>query len=117
MSTSFVRPIRALWDNSANKFFDALAASRPIAINYGGWQADLIAETGAGLVLDPRDADEAGALLAGHARDEEWLGRARAAAHRLAVGRFSRDLLFDQFEEVLCRAAGRTTTGAARGAA
>ncbi len=75
MSTSFVRPIRALWDNSANKFFDALAASRPIAINYGGWQADLLAETGAGLVLDPTDADDAGALLAGHLRDEPWLAR------------------------------------------
>jgi glycosyltransferase involved in cell wall biosynthesis len=59
MSSSFVRPIRALWDNSANKFFDALAAARPIAVNYGGWQADLLRETGAGLVLDPYDADAA----------------------------------------------------------
>jgi glycosyltransferase involved in cell wall biosynthesis len=117
MSTSFVRPIRALCDNSANKFFDALAASRPIAINYGGWQADLLAETGAGLVLDPRDTDEAGVLLAGHVRDEAWLERARHAAHRLAVERFSRDQLFERFEEVLHRAAGRTTAGAARGAA
>ncbi|WP_433306688.1 glycosyltransferase family 4 protein [Actinoplanes sp. CA-030573] len=109
MSSSFVRPIRALWDNSANKFFDALAASRPIAINYGGWQADLIAESGAGLVLDPYDADAAGALLATRCRDEPWLRRARAAAHALAVERFSRDLLFERFEAVLTRAAGRTT--------
>ena len=98
-----------LWDNSANKFFDALAASRPIAINYGGWQADLIRETGAGLVLDPYDADKAGVQLAEAVRDDEWLGRARAAANRLAVERFSRDLLFDRFEEVLTRAAGRGT--------
>lgn len=106
MSSSFVRPIRALWENSANKFFDALAASRPIAVNYGGWQADLLRETGAGLVLDPIDADEAGKLLADRLRDTDWLRRARAAAHRLAVERFSRDLLFDQFEEVLTRASG-----------
>jgi len=108
MSTSFVRPVRALWDNSANKFFDALAASRPIAVNYGGWQADLLRETGAGLVLDPYDADGAGAVLAAHVRDELWLKQAREAAHRLAVERFSRDLLFAQFEAVLTRsAAGR----------
>ncbi len=106
MSTSMVRPIRALWDNSANKFFDALAASRPIAINYGGWQSDLLRESGAGLVLDPYDADDAGKQLAGHARDEEWLSRARAAAHRLAVEQFSRDLLFERFEAVLHRSAG-----------
>jgi glycosyltransferase involved in cell wall biosynthesis len=105
MSTSFVRPIRALWDNSANKFFDALAASRPIAVNYGGWQADLLTETGAGLVLDPYDADAAGVLLAGHVRDELWLKQAREAAHRLAVEQFSRDLLFERFEAVLTRAA------------
>jgi len=105
MSTSFVRPVRALWDNSANKFFDALAAGRPIAINYGGWQSDLLRESGAGLVLDPYDADAAGALLAGHVRDEDWLARARAAAHRLAVDQFSRDVLFERFEAVLNRSA------------
>ncbi len=105
MSSSTVRPIRGLWDNSANKFFDALAASRPIAINYGGWQADLLHQTGAGLVLDPEDADGAGEVLARHLRDDLWLQRAREAAHRLAVEQFSRDLLFDRFEEVLNRAA------------
>ncbi|RAK42261.1 glycosyltransferase involved in cell wall biosynthesis [Actinoplanes lutulentus] len=107
MSTSFVRPIRGLWDNSANKFFDALAASRPIAINYGGWQADLLRETGAGLVLDPENTEEAASLLVRHLRDELWLKRAREAAHQLAVERFSRDLLFDRFEEVLNRSAAK----------
>ena len=108
MSSSFVRPVRALWDNSANKFFDALAASRPIAVNYGGWQADLLRETGAGLVLDPYDAEQAGVVLAAHLRDDLWLKQAREAAHRLAVERFSRDLLFARFEAVLNRsAAGR----------
>jgi glycosyltransferase involved in cell wall biosynthesis len=108
MSTSFVRPIKALWDNSANKFFDALAASRPIAINHGGWQADLLNETGAGLVLDPGDAADAGEKFAKYVRDEEWLSRARAAAHTLAVERFSRDLLFERFEQVLNRTVGES---------
>jgi glycosyltransferase involved in cell wall biosynthesis len=105
VSTSMVRPIPALWENSANKFFDALAASRPIAINYGGWQSDLIRETGAGLVLDPQDPDLGAATLARHVRDELWLKDARAAAHRLAVEQFSRDLLFERFEAVLNRSA------------
>jgi glycosyltransferase involved in cell wall biosynthesis len=108
LSTSFVRPIRALWENSANKFFDALAAGRPIAVNYGGWQADLLRETGAGLVLDPYDAESAGDLMAVRVRDDVWLKEAREAAHTLAVQRFSRDLLFERFEAVLNRSAGRT---------
>ena len=107
MSSSFVRPVPGLWNNSANKFFDALAASRPIVINYGGWQADLLRETGAGLVLDPVNTDEAAGQLVRHLRDELWLKRAREAAHRLAVEQFSRDLLFERFEQVLDRAAQR----------
>jgi glycosyltransferase involved in cell wall biosynthesis len=117
MSSSFVRPVRALWDNSANKFFDALAAGRPIAINHGGWQADLLTATGAGLVLDPYDADGAGDLLVRHVRDDVWLKEAGAAAHRLAVEQFSRDMLFDRFEAVLNRSvaarARRSVPGAA----
>jgi glycosyltransferase involved in cell wall biosynthesis len=105
VSTSMVRPIPALWENSANKFFDALAAGRPIAINYGGWQSDLIHETGAGLVLDPQDPELGAETLAAHVRDEVWLKDARAAAHRLAIEQFSRDLLFERFEAVLNRSA------------
>ena len=112
VSTSMVRPIPALWENSANKFFDALAAGRPIAVNYGGWQADLIRETGAGLVLDPQDPELGAVTLAAHVRDESWLNDARAAAHRLAVEQFSRDLLFERFEAVLNRSA--TTAGRRR---
>jgi glycosyltransferase involved in cell wall biosynthesis len=107
MSTSMVRPIPGLWNNSANKFFDALAAGRPIAINYGGWQSDVLRESGAGLVLDPYDLDAATDSITRHVRDEAWLARARAAAHRLAVEEYSRDVLFDRFEAVLTEAASQ----------
>ncbi|NUQ66442.1 MAG: glycosyltransferase family 4 protein [Pirellulales bacterium] len=55
MATSLFVDVRQMWSNSANKVFDALAAGRPIAINHKGWLADLIDETGCGLVLDPHD--------------------------------------------------------------
>src|SRR5690606_29799362 len=38
MGSSFVIPIKELWANSANKFFDTLAAGKPILINHEGWQ-------------------------------------------------------------------------------
>jgi glycosyltransferase involved in cell wall biosynthesis len=108
MATGLCLPRPRLWDNSANKFFDALAAGRPIAINYGGWQADLLRESGAGLVLDPHDIQAAAESVVTHARDRDWLARAGTAAHRMAVEDFSRDLLFDRFEAVLIDAvAGR----------
>jgi len=53
MGSSFVIPIKELWANSANKFFDTLAAKRPVLINYGGWQKHLLLERNAGFVFPP----------------------------------------------------------------
>ncbi|MBC5995067.1 glycosyltransferase family 4 protein [Pontibacter cellulosilyticus] len=52
VASSFVIPIPELWANSANKFFDCLAAGRPIVINHRGWQADVIERENIGFVLD-----------------------------------------------------------------
>lgn len=51
MGSSFVMPIKELWANSANKFFDSLAAGKPILINYEGWQRELINKENIGYVL------------------------------------------------------------------
>ena len=39
MSSNIVINNEDVWENSANKFFDGLAASKPMLINSGGWQA------------------------------------------------------------------------------
>jgi glycosyltransferase involved in cell wall biosynthesis len=104
LATSLFLPLPSLRDNSANKFFDALAAGRPIAINYGGWQSDLLRQSGAGFVLDAYELEKAAESVVAHLRDTEWLALAGKAAHRLAVEQFSRDALFDRFEEVLTQA-------------
>lgn len=57
MGSSFVIPIKELWANSANKFFDTLAAGKPILINHNGWQKNLIFEENIGYVL-PKVVDE-----------------------------------------------------------
>ena len=101
VATSTVLPLPGMLANSANKFFDALAAGRPVAINHGGWQADLLTSTGAGFVLDPDDIPAAARLLAARVRDEAWLAAAGRAAHELAISRFSRDVLFKGFEAAL----------------
>jgi glycosyltransferase involved in cell wall biosynthesis len=51
MGSSFVIPVKELWANSANKFFDTLAAGRPILINYEGWQKEVIIKENIGYVL------------------------------------------------------------------
>lgn len=101
ITTSTVIDVPALWPNSANKFFDSLAASRPIAINHEGWQADLIREHDIGLVLDPHDHERAATELVRVLHDRDWLQRAGRAARVLGEARFSRDDLSNQLESML----------------
>jgi glycosyltransferase involved in cell wall biosynthesis len=93
--------LKPMWANSANKFFDALASGTPVAINYRGWQADLLEETGAGIILPPDDPDKAAAMLAAFVADKKILQKAGQAARNLAEERFSRDKLAGQLERVL----------------
>lgn len=104
IGTSFTISVQELWANSANKVFDTFAAGKPLAINYGGWQADLLRETGAGLVLDPVEIESSARRLAHVIRDESWIAQASAAAAQLGRERFSRDALAADLERVLSSA-------------
>lgn len=108
LATSVVINVKALWANSANKIFDGLAAGRPVAINHEGWMAEMIRETGCGLVLPPTDFDAAAEQLIAALRNPLWNRAARLAAERVARERFDRDRLAEQLEVVLLRAVPRT---------
>lgn len=112
MLSSFVINRKSLRANSANKFFDAFAAARPIAVNYLGWHAELLERTGAGIVLAPDDPRTGARQLLAVLGDSAWLERAATASARLGTEEFNRALLVDRFEDVLRAAAsqGRATT-------
>lgn len=105
IATSLFLPIREMWNNSANKFFDALAAGKPIAINYGGWQAEILRATGAGIQIPATDYRQAAQELAAFAKDGAALDRAQAAAHDLAYNKFNRNLMAERLEQVLVQVA------------
>jgi glycosyltransferase involved in cell wall biosynthesis len=105
-AASVVRDVPALWANSANKVFDALAAGKPVVINHEGWQAELFRQTGAGLVLHPRDLVSAARTLVHALHDPHVLRLAAAAAEQLARGPFNRDHLAAELEGVLATACG-----------
>ena len=95
--------VREMWNNSANKFFDALASATPVLINYRGWQAELIENESIGLVVPASDARVAAQRLSDflqHA-DLDQMGR---NARRLAETEFSRDILADRALDVLSAA-------------
>jgi len=70
MGSSFVIPIKELWANSANKFFDSLAAGKPILINYKWWQKEIINKEKIGYVLPTKINDEAVKNFATYTHDK-----------------------------------------------
>jgi glycosyltransferase involved in cell wall biosynthesis len=90
-----------MWANSANKFFDGLASGTAIGINYHGWQAKLLRETGAGIILDSTNLNFAAYQLAAYIRNPKKLKDAGKAARRLATEQFSRDILAKRLEKIL----------------
>lgn len=97
---------RVVWKDAVqNKFFDALAAGKPIANNFDGWQSRIAAEAGVGLILDPKDAGAAARQLVHALNDAKWLAEVPARARRLAEGEFSRDRLAAQLGQILEAAA------------
>jgi glycosyltransferase involved in cell wall biosynthesis len=114
VAASVFAPLPGMADNSANKFFDALAAGRPVLLNYGGWQADLVREHDAGLVLDRDDLEGSARALVALLRNRDGLAAAGKAARGLAEQQFSRDTLFETFEAAVT---GRPDGGGDHGAA
>jgi glycosyltransferase involved in cell wall biosynthesis len=90
VAVSVFRPLPEMEANSANKVFDALAAGCCVAINYGGWQEALLADSGAGLRL-PREPAAAAAVLRELASDRDRVEAAGRAARALAEAHFDRD--------------------------
>lgn len=95
------------WRNAVqNKFFDALAAARPVANNFDGWQTRIALEADVGIMLDPDDATAAADSLVAALRNPEWRAGVPDRALRLARERFDRDVLAGQLESVLLQAVG-----------
>ena len=90
--------------NSANKFFDTLAAGKPALINYSGWHAKLLTENQAGLVLPPNNIEEAAYELVEFLKNDKLLHKASEEAAILATNQFNTELLYQEFKNVLIRA-------------
>ncbi len=96
---------RIVWrDAVQNKFFDSLAAGKPVANNFPGWQSQIAAEAGAGLILSATDCPAAAREVVQALRNPVWLEQAGRAARVLAVSRFNRDLLAAELADVLAEA-------------
>ncbi len=87
--------------NSANKFFDALAAGNPIAINYGGWHSDLITEKNLGINLAPNDPKSAAQSIIDFLKDPKRIETCSKNSLETAKKHFDREKLAKKLEVIL----------------
>ncbi|MBW3593656.1 MAG: glycosyltransferase family 4 protein [Actinobacteria bacterium] len=93
--------------NSPNKFFDGLAAGKPVIVNVDGWLRRLVEENGAGAYAPAGDADALARVLTALAEDPDGVARMGDNARQLATREFARDLLADRLSATLEEVAAR----------
>lgn len=101
-ASSFVADIPELWANSANKFFDTLAAGKPIIINHGGWQAEEIRKYNVGFVLDNNEKylEKTAKDFADYLNNKTLLGLQGHNAYTLAKEKYSLAIAVAHYEKV-----------------
>ena len=106
MTTALFTGPRIVWkDATQNKFFDSLAAGKPIANNFDGWQCQIAINEGVGIILPADDLVSASQILYSTISDDDWMTNAGLSARRLAATRFSMDKHAAELKKVLERAA------------
>ena len=101
MGSSFVLPIKELWANSANKFFDSLASARPILINYGGWQKEVIINENIGFVLPIEITDNAVREFINYSQDKSLIKNQKENALKKAESSYSIDVVLKKYIRIL----------------
>ena len=99
--TSLFINLEELWNNSANKFFDGLAAGKPIMINYSGWQRSLLEEYNAGFYVPFDDHLKGAEILDKIVNNNELSKNMGYSAKKLANQHFSIDVQYPKFEKIL----------------
>ncbi|GAK57144.1 glycosyl transferase group 1 [Candidatus Vecturithrix granuli] len=93
--------VPVLYTCSPNKFFDALAAGRPVLVNTPGWLQELVNTYEVGVFVQPENAESLVEQVT-YLRDHpELCARYGKNARRLAETQFSRDQLAAQLLEIL----------------
>ena len=100
MGSSFVIDIKELWANSANKFFDTLAAGKPILINHEGWQAEMIREFNIGFVLPPIISNEDANRFVEYTQNVNIIQEQQVNALSIAKERYSLERAVEKYMDV-----------------
>lgn len=88
------------WANSANKFFDGLAAGKPIFLNHGGWMQDFVIKYKCGVCMYGKNLKEVAKELDLLLNNKKKLKSMGKASKKLAKLYFDRKIHADQLETI-----------------
>ena len=100
IGSSFVIPIKELWSNSANKFFDTIAAGKPILINHNGWQKDIINEENIGYVLPATLSESSIKDFLKYTCDDVLIKKQNENALNFAKKNYSREIALSKYNKI-----------------
>jgi glycosyltransferase involved in cell wall biosynthesis len=99
-------PHPILETTSPNKFFDSLAAGKPVVVNVDGWLRRLVEEHEAGVWVPAGNAEALAGALSALAANPERVERMGRNARALAEREFGRDEMADRLARTLEDAIG-----------
>ena len=94
-------PYEILETGSPNKFFDSLAAAKPVVVNTGGWLRRLAEEHRAGIYTPPGDEQALADALVRLARDPALVEELGRNGRELAEREFDGRMLASRFRDTL----------------
>ena len=100
MGSSFVIAVKELWANSANKFFDTLAAGKPVLINYNGWQKELINKKNIGHVLPLVINDNMVKDFALYSQNKELIAKQQKNALKIAEESYATEVAITKYNKI-----------------
>lgn len=101
ISSSLFIDIKEMWSNSANKYFDTMAAKKPIMINYLGWHASLINRYNTGFIIPPSKPEEAAKIIKKIISNEKNIIEMGKNNYFLGKKFFDRDILYEKFRKTI----------------
>jgi len=91
------KPFRVLETGSPNKYFDGLAAGKLILLNFEGWIKEEVEREACGVYIDRQQPEKFARLITPFLQERALLRRYQLAARDLALRRYSRIQLGEQF--------------------
>lgn len=101
IASNLVIDLPVLAGNSSNKFFDTLAAKKPIFLNHSGWLEDIVISKRCGISASGLQLKQIALLLSEKLNDPDWLSEASMNAADVAKEHFNIDDLTHSLIKVI----------------